>query len=180
MQAGSEIPASRVTGFARAEGAPPEPADWPSPWADWFARISPAPVLWSYHELGADLLGPVRSSDRSDFFKKLIGELQLPKGSSVFWPSAMPLAAKDGGELAADAVIFSAGIRRLKPQVVVVFGERALEDIGLSGSIRPFRQELIEGKLVLGLPEIAALLRNSGQRASAVSLLRAVLSSVRL
>ncbi|SBW04723.1 conserved hypothetical protein [uncultured delta proteobacterium] len=173
------VPAGTALAFAPATGAPDDPAAWPDPWKGWFARITPAPVLWTYHELGADLTGIGRSAERSAFFKNLIGELGLPKGSSVFWPSAMPVA--EGGEDAAlqpHPAVFSAGLARLRPQVVIVFGEAAMADMGLAGRIRPFRQEMVEGKLLLCLPEIGALLQNQGQRASSVSLLRAVLLSV--
>lgn len=174
-----QTPAGTALAFAPATGAFADPAAWPEPWKNWFARIAPAPVLWTYHELGADLTGIGRSAERSAFFKNLIGELGLPKGSSVFWPSAMPVA--EGAEEAAlrpHPAVFSAGLAALSPQVVIVFGEAALEDMGLAGRIRPFRQEMVEGKLLLCLPEIGALLQNQGQRASSVSLLRAVLLSV--
>lgn len=164
--------------FAATDGVAADPAAWPAAWKNWFSRIAPAPVLWTYHELGADLTGIGHSPERSAFFKKLLGELGLPKGSSVFWPSAMPMA-KEGEDAAlrAEPAVFSAGLSRLNPQVVIVFGEMALEDMGLAGRIRPFRQEMVEGKLLLCLPEIDVLLHNQGQRASSVSLLRAVLAS---
>ena len=122
-----------------------------------------------------------RSAERSNFFKALIGELALPKGSSVFWPSAMPGSETEGDTaLHAHPSIFSAGIQRLSPQLIIIFGETALADIGLAGRVLPFRQELIEGKLLVLLPEIEALLHNQKQRMSALSLLRAVLASVRI
>ena len=165
--------------FAARHEAPANPADWPGPWSSWFGRVAPAPVLWTYHELGADLTGIGRSLERSAFFKNLITELGLPKGSSVFWPSAMPMAEAEGEAApVANPAVFAAGLARLGPQVVIVFGEAALADMGLAGRIRPFRQEMVEGKLLLCLPEITTLLRNQTQRGSAVSLLRAVLSSV--
>lgn len=154
------------------------PAVWPGPWADWFAKIAPAPVLWTYHELGADLTGTGRSPERSAFFKNLITELRLPKGGSVFWPSAMPAAeGETEPRLAAAADVFSAGLRRLTPQIIVAFGESTLADIGLAGKILPLRQAMVEGKLLLCLPEIDLLLRDQGQRTSALPLLRAVLLS---
>lgn len=167
--------------FAPRDGVAADPATWPEPWAGWFAKIVPAPVLWTYHELGADLTGIGRSPERSHFFKQLIGELRLPKGSSVFWPCAMP--AMDETEelsLRSDAAIFSSGLARLMPHVVVVFGKTALADIGLAGKIQPLRQAMVEGKLVVCFPEINVLLHDQGQRSAAVSLIRAVLGSVSL
>ena len=177
---GTEAPPIAASlAFAPRAGVPRDPAAWPGPWGGWAAKITPAPVLWTYHELGADLTGIGRSPERSVFFKDLIGELRLPKGSSVFWPSAMPVAETgDTAPLLADAAVFSAGIARLAPQVVIVFGARALEDIGLDGAVRCFGQAMVEGRLLLLAPEISALLQNRAQRASTVSLLRAVLTSV--
>lgn len=170
---------STPSAFAARREAPEDPAAWPEPWSGWFARITPAPVLWTYHELGADLTGLGRSPERSAFFKNLIAELGLPKGSSVFWPSAMPVAEEGAGAiLKAHPPVFAAGLTRLGPLVVIVFGETALADMGLAGRIRYFRQEMVEGKLFLCLPEIGTLLENQSQRASAVSLLRAMLASV--
>jgi len=142
-----------------------------------FGKVTAAPILWTYHDLGADLSGVGRSPERSAFFRELIGELRLPKGSSVFWPCAAPV-----GESApqADPVAFSAGLARLFPQLVVVFGERAMADMGLAGQCGYFHQIMVEGKLLVLLPEIEEMLRGDAQRSSAVSLLRAVISSVNL
>lgn len=165
--------------FAPGERMASGPAVWPGPWADWFAKIAPAPVLWTYHELGADLTGIGRSSERSAFFKNLIAELRLPKGSSVFWPSAMPAAeGENEARLTADSAVFATGLRRLTPQIVVAFGENTLADIGLAGKVQSLRQAMVEGKLLLCLPEIDTLLRDGEQRARALPLLRAVLYSV--
>jgi len=167
--------------FASRSGVPVNPGEWPEPWSGWFAKTAPAPVLWTYHELGADLTGIGRSPERSQFFKNLIGELRLPKGSSVFWPGAMPVVEVSGeAVLRADAALFAAGVSRLMPQIVIVFGENTLEDIGLAGKIQPLRQAMVEGKLLLCLPDIDSLLQSQGQRASSVPLLRAVLASANL
>ncbi|MDL2210439.1 hypothetical protein LJC26_06520 [Desulfovibrio sp. OttesenSCG-928-O18] len=146
-----------------------------------FVKLTAAPILWTYHELGADLSGVGRSPERSTFFRELIGELRLPKGSSVFWPCAMPVSGADGeASLCPDPVVFSVGLARLSPQLVVVLGERAMADMGLAGRCGYFRQVMVEGKLLVLLPEIEELLRGAVQRSSAVSLLRAVISSVNL
>lgn len=93
----------------------------------------------------------------------------------------MPVADASGEvRLRADAALFAAGVSRLMPRIVIVFGENALEDIGLGGRIQPLRQAMVEGKQLLCLPDIDALLRNQGQRASSVPLLRAVLASANL
>ncbi len=160
----------------REVAPPPDPVAWPETWRAWYEKISPAPVLWTYHELGADVTGIGRSTARSAFFKQLLTDLRLPKGSSVFWPCAMPSGA-DGSPLA-DSPVFASGVQCLSPQMIVVLGETALEDIGLAGRLKPFRQDMVDGKLVLLVPEIETLLHDRKQRASAESLLRAVLASI--
>ena len=70
----------------------PEPLpreDWPKAFQDYFQKISPSPVLWCYEALGDDLLG-TPDQERSQCLKQLIGELRFPKGTSVFWPPALP------------------------------------------------------------------------------------------
>lgn len=168
-----------VYAFAPRDGVARDPADWPQPWADWFGKISSAPILWTYHELGADLTGIGRSSERSSFFRGIITELRLAKGSSVFWPCAMPDArSPQSSEPLADPAIFSAGLARLSPQLIVVFGKKALEDLGLPFEGTYFRQVIVEGRLLLVLPEIGDLIEGVAQRSSALSLLRAVVASI--
>lgn len=161
--------------FASSKNISRSPAEWPEPWAGWFAKTTPASVLWTYHELGADVTGIGHSRERSGFFKGLIGELKLPKGSSVFWPTAMP---SPDTSLQANSPLFAAGLRLLMPRVIVVFGESALADMGLSGSVTQFGQVMVEGKLLVLLPGIEELLCGEAQRSSAVSLLRALFSTI--
>lgn len=162
--------------FAASKDISGTPADWPEPWAGWFAKLSPAAVLWTYHELGADVTGVGRSPERSGFLKHLIGDLGLPKGSSVFWPSAMP--SPSDSVLRADAPLFAAGLRLLMPRIVVVFGDSALEDMGLAGKVTQFGQIMVEGKLLVLLPDIEDFLRGGAQRSSAGSLLRVLFSTI--
>lgn len=163
--------------FCTVSDAMKNSALWPEPWAGWFQKVTPAPILWTYHELGADLTGAGRSPERSAFFRDVIGELRLPKGSSVFWPSAMPLPY--GNDLQANPEVFAAGLSFLSPQIVAVFGQTAMDDIGLNACGNYFSQCMVEGKLVVVLPEIHDLLLGVAQRNSTVSLLRAVFMSVR-
>lgn len=172
-------PGGAVPAFVSSGDFPFPPSEWPEPWRGWFAQTSSAPVLWTYHELGADLTGIGRSRERSDFFRNLLAELGLPKGSSVFWPSAMPVSAEDPSPVP-HAPLFIAGLRLLMPRVVVVFGDAALEDMGFHGVVGQFGQVMVEGKLLVRLPGIEELLRGDAQRSSAVSLLRALFVGINL
>ena len=96
----------------------------------------------------------------------------------MFWPSAMPMGEE--GELQKQPAIFAAGIVRLMPKVLVVFGQSAMADIGIADRFQPFLQDMVDGKLLVCLPDIQDLLRIPKQRTSAVSLLRAVFMSIGL
>lgn len=180
------VPSSRedALAFAAGEGVPADPAAWPRAWGERVTKSSPAPVLWTYHELGADLAGIGKCPARSAFFREIIGELRLPRGTSVFWPCAMPESemahaagdAPEEGPLLPNPALFAAGVARLRPQVLVVFGERAMADMGFERRFEYFHQYMVGGKLLVLLPDIEALLHGKAQRASAVSLLRAVIT----
>ena len=71
-----------------AHSAAPVSSDaWPAPWRELLNKVSPAPLLWAYAELARDLLAPTDESRvRSTLLRSLISELNLPKGTSTFWP----------------------------------------------------------------------------------------------
>lgn len=178
--ASASVPITSSASFAPRNDVPKDLTVWASPWGDILAKSAPAPILWTYHELGADLTGLGRSAERGDFFRKIIAELNLRKGSSVFWPSAISVADASGNiSFHSEPGYFASGIDRLSPQLIVVFGKRALRDIGLDTQGPYFRQWMVEGKLLVSLPEISDHLQGSAQRASTLSLLRAVINTVR-
>ena len=151
---------------------------WPEGWLTAFSRTRPASILWTYHELGLDLQGGAGSQERGALLKQIIGGLSLPKGSSVFWPSAIPAAGSEEPELMPNATVFFSGVDLLHPQILVVLGPRAAGDIGLDAGVAPFSQRLIQGRLFLFLPEFGDLLSNSSSAHSVISFLRAAFSSI--
>ncbi|GHV50459.1 hypothetical protein FACS1894168_1590 [Deltaproteobacteria bacterium] len=172
--------------FAPRGGVAANPAQWPKAWADCFARTKPARILWTYHQLGADLAGIDSSLERSAFLKKLLALLPLSKGSSVFWPCAV-VAQPEGrnipepghdAALVPYPAIFSSGLFRLSPQIVIVFGKTALTDMALPDDGIFFSQVMVEGKIVVLLPDISDFLSGEVQLESAVSLLRSLFSSL--
>lgn len=160
------------------------PAQWPPLWRSFFAKVRPAPIVWTYHELGLDLAGGGKT-ERGTLFRKLIADLRLPKGTSAFWPTASPAvpldhaaAVPEDGGLEANGPLFWTGIALLKPKVVVVFGAKALLDMGLEVETFPlFQQRISEGKLLVHLPDMSLLLADETRLAPTLSLLRAVLQS---
>lgn len=143
-----------------APTGPDVPADsWPKAWRELYARSKPAPILWTYPELGQDLAGrgdKVRSACLRDF----ISRLQLPRGTSVFWPLGLR-ASDDGpsGEFPAEPEYFKAGLRLLQPKAVVFIGARSVEmaELGLALGT-PFTQKIFQGIFFVLLPEFSALL----------------------
>lgn len=137
----------------------PEFKLWPPLWRKVFLKGAPqpAPVVWTYPELGLDLLSqgnPVRSR----FFRGLIQELALPKGGNAFWPCALPeetsaqnpaqnqvgaippSAASESGaatpnsapesaKLAYNPAIFMSGLAYIRPKIILIFGRDCLATI---------------------------------------------------
>ncbi len=175
---GATVPA--VSAFASRDAVPADPRDWPSAWSERFLKTSPAPVIWTYHELGLDLAGLSGPSTRGALFRKIIAELNLPRGSSAFWPCALPDPAAHN-LLRSNPALFAAGLARLAPRVLIVSGKKALADIGLGdAALAPFNQLMVEGKLVVSVPDTADLSRNPAQAATTVSFLLAMLHPLAL
>ena len=167
--------------FAARQDVSQDYVTWPEPWKSWAAKTAPAPVLWSYHELGADVTGLGRSAERAAFFREILAELRLPRGSSVFWPCAMPGANGPTGEgchtLCPAPSVFAAGVDRLNPRILVVFGEQALDDMCLGNACGVFQQVMVDGRLLTLLPSINELITGASQRSSVVSFLRGVFAA---
>lgn len=180
------IPVPRPGAPARPASTNLDPSQWSVQWQKLFAKAKPAPVVWTYRELGLDLLG-VGEAARGTLFRRLLSDLRLPKGTSAFWPTAAPQELFTGGDAAtesslgsleADAPVFWAGMTLLKPRVIVIFGAAALRDIGLDAADFPlFQQRIFEGKLVVHMPDMGHLLANEAHLIPALSLLKAVLHS---
>lgn len=176
-QSGVVASAPNRLAFADAKDVAEDPTQWDAPWAACFAKASPAPIVWTYRELGGDLLGSNRVPERGALFRNLIGALGLPKGSSAFWPCAVPRPGQPEETPAscASPAVYAAGLRLLAPRFVVLFGREALEDVGLPAErFSFFQHSIVDGKLVIVLPSAASLLSNSAQQTTTVSLLRAV------
>lgn len=154
------------------------PERWPESWRKVFSKATPASLLWSYHSLGLDMEGGSDSKQRSALLRRLIGQLNLPKGSSVFWPCAMPAALPSGDtKLAPAPDIFFSGVTLLKPQVLIFFGDQAAEDIEMTSKPACFSQTLVDGKLLLLLPDLDVL-HSEASVNSVVSFMRAALAAI--
>jgi hypothetical protein len=159
-------------------------ATWPEPWRERLKKTLPAPLVWTYPELGEDLSG-AGDKARSACLRQLIGSLALPKGSSAFWPLRLPSAPRNlpDGQGAQntpdDPRYFQEGLHLLRPQAVILFGERS---VGLSGlNLRmggTFAQTVLAGVLYIVLPDFAALLANAAMGNKTSAYLRSSLSQL--
>lgn len=148
---------------------------WPEAWQALFARTKPAPVLWTYPELGLDLSGQ-GSKLRSAHLRELIGQLQLPRGSSTFWP--LCLAAEENATKT-EADIFKGGLILLQPKVVVLIGPRSMPLADLNIDLHmPFTQQIFQGMLFVLLPEFAAILESASLADKASVFLRSALARI--
>ncbi len=136
-------------------------------------RTSPAPVLWTYPELGVDL-GGKGDPERSTRLRGLIGALRLPKGTSCFWPLQLP------EERPEDAPgQFLAGLGRLRPRAVILLGGESVPMCGAPVALTtPFTQVIHAGRLFLLLPGMAQLVAEPGLCAPCVEFLAAQFSGL--
>lgn len=161
---------------------------WPSEWQALFVRTRPAPLLWTYAELGADLTFPDHPgrAERSALLKECIGRLHLPKGTSMFWPLTLPrasLAAETNDNETADAALsesfFFAGLERFRPTVTVLVGPETAVSTGAGLSIdSPFMQEVAGGILYVLLPDFASLATDEEALDKACVFLRTALAGI--
>lgn len=174
-------------------------AEWPDPWRQLIRKTHPAPVIWTYPELGSDLLGMTdpASAQRSAFLRTLIGSLAMPKGTNAFWPfcfakTADPLdsdtfQAPTPSETSSDnsdqtsISYFQKGLTLLRPTVVILIGESCLGQTRVPLSLStPFTQQVHQGTLFILLPEFPALIENRSLANQCVIFLRGAFSGINI
>ena len=154
------------------------PAQWPQGWSSLLDKTRPAPIVWSYPELGADLMGQ-GSKKRSQYLRSLIGSLNLPKGSNAFWPLVLPETVENDNQQSVPGLYFKLGLQRLKPKAILFFGMDCLKLSGLSLQFNNYyTQVLYQGILHILLPDFDDLLRKENSLETSRTFLRAMLSSI--
>jgi len=147
----------------------------PEAWQNLWRKLVPAPVVWSYAELGLDLTGQAKP-ERSALLKGLIAALGMPKGSSTFWPFCL---APDQVSAQAGGHVFQMGLARSKAKALVLFGPESPLQCGLANApCSAFTQFIHKGVLVLVLPEMSALLDDSRLNQQTIVFLRATLADL--
>lgn len=148
----------------------------PAHWEAVLAKVKPAPVVWTYKELGEDLF--VKGNpERSQALKELIGGLGLKGGTSTFLPVEFPGSKADGTE----AWCFGALLERLNGRILVSFGPEALAlspyaSLGLA----PFHEKIVQGRMVLCLPSFSDILSRRERFDSTKVFLRSAFSKINI
>ncbi len=152
---------------------PQPPEEWPARWQAIWAKVrQPSPVVWTYWSLGDDLSGRA-NAERGALLRQIIGSLQLPAGSSSFWPVALPEEAQDAGsELIAAPEIFLAGLRRVRPRYCITFGSKALKTFAPDARLMPYTFTQFLGHRLIALPDIDNLLTSQGTVPAVIAFLR--------
>lgn len=152
----------------------------PGPWQNMTRFLKIAPVLWTYAELGQDLLGQ-GDPQRSALLKHLISALAFPKGGSAFWPFSLPgLECVQHPDVFEQSPFFL-GLCRIQPQVLIVLGPQGPEQCGMPFELKqPFTQTVFKGLLVLLLPEISALQNDEKILQQSIAFLRTTLTGLPL
>lgn len=127
--------------------------DWPAIWLSFVEKVKAGrALLWTYPEAGQDLSGK-GDKQRSDLVRKIITTLNLPAGSSNFWPHrSEPQVSK-----AEENLYFLKGIDVLNPKFVLVFGPEALADINPEAKFVKHTYINFKGRLLLILPSMDEL-----------------------
>lgn len=148
----------------------------PEAWLALSAKIRPAPVVWTYLELGEDLL--VKGNpERSKALKELIGSLGLKGGTSSFLPVVLPGREQDGS----DAWCFEQVFSKINGRILVSLGTEALalgpySNLGL----RPFQEKIVQGRIILCLPAFEEIISNAGRFEATKVFLRTAFAKINI
>lgn len=105
--------------LTQSEGAPL----WPDPWDRLLPQSNQKIIsIWTYFELAHDV-GGSPSPERRTLWINILGSLQWPKGSILFWP----FNVYSGEQLLSRIDTFWEGVHYLQPSHIVLFGRRAFE-----------------------------------------------------
>ena len=134
----------------------PLPTDaWPEAWKTAWGKTGFArPFLWTYAQLGEDLLG-TPAPERREALKKVLTTLNLGPVHN-FWPFSEP----DGqGGLRLQARLFREGLTYLAPKCVIFLGEEIIDGVTAPGPPELFKviSYLDAGVLCVHLPDICML-----------------------
>ncbi len=159
-------------------------AEWPEIWVSAYKNTLnklPIPsvkpqVLWSYADLVYDL-HKLGDPSRGELLRNLIKHLEMPRGSSVFWPTAV---LDDKQAKCTNSQIFYSGLCALNPKAIFILGTSALQDISLPLHFKAsYSQQIFQGRMYILLPEWQDLQQLSQFR-TACAFLRTIIQQLTL
>lgn len=170
-----------VDDVAAKRSEPPVITDFsrlPKPWQTLLEKVQPAPVAWSYLELGEDLLVK-GDKQRSSILKQLIGGLRLGAGTNTFLPVTLPgLSAQ---ESSLEGAAFNFALSNLKSKILIFLGKDALAKSPYAYlSLSFFQEKVADGRLVLCLPDLMTLSADSAKLDATIIYLRSALVKIKL
>lgn len=159
----------------------PELADeslLPAPWQALLHKVQPAPVGWSYLELGEDLLLQ-GDKQRSATLKKLIGGLQLGAGTNTFLPTVLPGLSAE--EAARGQAAFGFSLKKLGCKILIFLGKNSFAQSPYAHlNLSFFQEQVADGKLILCLPDIKTLGEDAAKLDATIIYLRSALAKIKI
>lgn len=132
-------------------------AQWPQQWQEQLACSRKGRIVWTYAQLGADLLAGRTKSEqapaaaralRSKFLRNVFADLKHPQGTHTFWPA----------QLADDPIpnpeIFWSGLKELGCRGTIIMDPAFASALMDKPSLRPFIQLKFRTQFVWILPDI--------------------------
>ena len=169
-----------------AQAAPPRPkydfdaASLPAAWQSILQKVNPGPVVWIYPELGQDLRGlsGAEGAARSAALRSIIGSLKLKRGTNSFWPvSAEGFEVSPAGR--PERALFHGGLEHLGAKYLIVFGPSALRGTDFESlQLRPFSEQVCQGRMIIALPDFSELAADSAGLQSVSVFLHSIFSRV--
>ncbi|MBQ7739492.1 MAG: hypothetical protein IJT59_07555 [Desulfovibrionaceae bacterium] len=135
-------------------------ADWPKEWSAIFNKLRPGKLVWTYPQLGADLLGSNHQgqAERRQFFIRIFQTKPIyPQGTHTFWPYLLDENATSPPNLD----LFWSGVRALGGRVVLALGLEAGEAIFKTKAL--YAPNHIHGFYGYILPTIDVLQQNESE-----------------
>lgn len=176
-------------------------SQWPPVWQEWGQKLGSSLVIWTYFELGDDLLNP--SLERRALMQRILGSLQHPKGTHAFWPMSAPQAAmpqslasphSNDTDIAIARIdhtnratesqlipcpdLFWSGVAQAKARFVIVLGENAFQFLGTGLPWMPHYPTQYQGKKLILEKDPADLLQDEKALEGVIALLRTALAPV--
>ena len=151
---------------------------WPISWQKCLQRTPPAQIIWTYRELGQDLLRITTPGldERRALLARLWQDLKPLHRTNTLWPFAMP--NDSGSAIQAEPAIFWTGVRLLKARFVMVLDDAAHASLALPETLNCLGQTRWNGIVICAWWGMSELLAHDGRYADMLACCRRTLSDL--